>query len=134
VTVRYVTLQQSFQVIERVLGADPFDVMRDTVLLESALGRPLATAFGRDAYPDLYSKAAALLHSMLRNHPLLDGNKRTGWVVCVLFFELNGYAQRYDEDAAFDFILAVASGEIRDIPAMAQRLATWFTPGAASVS
>lgn|GEM_PF-3060155 len=64
---------------------------------------------------------------LLRNNALLDGNKRTGWVLCVLFFQLNGCEQRYDEDAQFDLILAVAAGEIEEIGAIARRLAVWFT-------
>ena len=114
--------------IRAVHGGEPLDYVRDTVLLESALARPAATLFGRDAYPDAFSKGAALLHSMLRNHALLDGNKRTGWIVCALFFELNGYAERYDEQAMFDFILAVAEGEIEDIGDIAEELAIWFAP------
>jgi death on curing protein len=132
VTVRYVTLREAFHVIAHTLHRDPFDVMRDTILLESALGRPLATIYGRDAYPDIYTKAAALLHSMLRNHPLLDGNKRSGWVLCVYFFDVNGYAQNYDEDEMFDFILDVAAGELRDVREIGERLARWFRPRAVS--
>jgi death-on-curing protein len=127
-TTRYATLEEAFAVIRAVHGVNPLNVIRDTVLLESALGRPAATLFGRDAYPDAYSKAAALLHSVVRNHPLLDGNKRTGWMLCVLFFELNGFEERYDEDAMFDFILAVAAGEIEDIGEIARQLAVWFVP------
>jgi death-on-curing protein len=125
---RYVTREEAFAVIRAVHGVNPLKVVRDTVLLESALGRPAATLFGRDAYPDDYSKAAALLHSVLRNHPLLDGNKRTGWILCVLFFELNGYDERYDERAMFDFILAVAAGIVEDIGEIARQLAVWFIP------
>jgi death-on-curing protein len=127
VTVRYVTYEESLQVIRAVHGGDPLSYIRDTVLLQSALARPAATLFGRDAYPDLHAKGAALLHSLLRNHALRDGNKRTGWVLCVLFFQLNGYEQRYDEDAQFDLILAIAAGEIEEIGAIARRLAVWFT-------
>ena len=52
--------------------------VRDIGMLASALGRPKATVFGQDAYPDIWSKAAALMHSIIRNHPFLDANKRTG--------------------------------------------------------
>lgn len=124
---RYVTVEEALQAIRAVHGGDPLTYIRDTVLLQSALARPAATLFGRDAYPDVHSKGAALLHSLLRNHALLDGNKRTGWVLCVLFFQLNGYEQQYDEDAQFDLILAVAAGEIEEIGAIARRLAVWFT-------
>lgn len=113
--------------ITAVHGGDPLRVIRDTVLLRSALERPAATLFGRDAYPDVFAKGAALLHSVLRNHALLDGNKRTGWIVCALFFELNGYTERYDEEAMFGFVLAVAAGELEDIGSIALRLSDWFT-------
>lgn len=125
-TYRYVTRQEAHAVIRAVLGAGPVAVIRDHVLLESALGRPAATLFGRDAYPDVYNKAAALLHSVLRNHPLLDGNKRTGWVLCVLFFELNGYEERYDEEAMFDVIVEVAAGRLEEVGDIARELAGWF--------
>lgn len=121
------TLEESLLVIKAVHGGEPLNYIRDTVLLQSALERPAATLFGRDAYPDVYAKGAALLHSIVRNHALLDGNKRTGWVLCVLFFQLNGYEEHYDEDAMFDFILAIASGEVEEIGEIAQQLSVWFT-------
>jgi len=128
VSVRYVTLEESLLAVRAVHGGDPLTYVRDVVLLQSALERPAATLFGRDAYPDVYAKGAALLHSMVRNHALLDGNKRTGWIVCVMFFTLNGYEERYDEDAMFDFIVAVAAGEPAEIGAIAKQLSGWFSP------
>lgn len=125
-SVRYPTLEESLVVIQALFGGDPLRVVRDTILLESALGRPAATLFGREAYPDIHVKGAALLHSVLRNHPLLDGNKRTGWMLCVLFFALNGYEEQYDEDAMFDLIVAVAAGEIEDLGEIAGALGRWF--------
>lgn len=102
--------------------------MRDTALLESALGRPSATLFGREPYPDIHIKGAALLHSVWRNHPILDGNNRVGWMLCVLFFELNGHDEHYDEDAMFDLIVAVAAGENKDLGEIARALSRWFRP------
>jgi death on curing protein len=128
VSVRYVGLEEAFVVIRAVHRRDPLDLIRDSVLLRSALDRPAATLFGRDAYPDVYAKAAALLHSMLRNHALLDGNKRVGWLLCALFFELNGYDETYDEDAMFDFLLAIAEGRLEDVGEIASKLAGWFRP------
>jgi death-on-curing protein len=124
-----VTLEQSLLVIAAVHGGNPLDYVRDTVLLQSALERPAATLFGRDAYPDIYAKGAALLHSVLRNHALIDGNKRTGWILCALFFQLNDYEEHYDEDAMFDTILEVAAGDLQEVGAIAQRLSGWFSPG-----
>lgn len=125
-SVRFVTLDEALLVIRVVHGRDPLGFIRDTVLLQSALERPKATLFGRDAYPDDHAKGAALLHSITRNHPLLDGNKRVGWLVCALFFDLNGYEEHYDEDAMFDFILAVSAGEIEEIGQLARQLSVWF--------
>lgn len=65
--------------------------VRDYGLLESALARPSATVFGSDAYPSLYTKAAALLHSLASNHALVDGNKRLAWAACAVFLGINGY-------------------------------------------
>jgi len=127
VSFRYVTLDESLLVITAVHGAEPLKYVRDAVLLQSALERPAATLFGRDAYPDVYAKGAALLHSLVRNRALLDGNKRTGWILCVLFFQLNGYDERYEEDAMFTFLLAVAAGEIEEIADIARTLSGWFT-------
>lgn len=128
-SVRHVTFEEALLAIRAVHGGDPLAYIRDTVLLQSALARPAATLFGRDAYPDVYAKGAALLHSLLRNHSLLDGNKRTGWVLCVLFFQLNGYEEHYDEEGMYDVILAIAAGELEEIGKIARRLSAWFTPG-----
>ena len=65
-------------------------VVRDYGLLESALARPQTTVFGADAYPDLPTKAAALLHSLARNHALVDGNKRLAWLATYVFLDING--------------------------------------------
>jgi len=61
---------------ERLVGPD---MLRDFGLLDSAVMRPQASAFGDDAYPTIHEKAAALLHGLARNHPFVDGNKRTAW-------------------------------------------------------
>lgn len=65
--------------------------LRDLGLLESAVMRPQSTFAGADLYPDIFSKAAALLHSLLMNHPFVDGNKRTAIYAAMTFVELNGY-------------------------------------------
>ena len=64
--------------------------VRDVGLLDAAAHRPRATAFGEDAYPTLHHKAAALLDAVVRNHALVDGNKRLGWSSVVVFYDLNG--------------------------------------------
>ena len=79
------------------------------------------TAFGEDAYPTFTEKAAALMHSLARNHPLVDGNKRLAWSATRAFCLLNGYDIRYEVDAAESFVLAVAAGE-SDVPGIARWL------------
>lgn len=100
-------------------------LIRDAGLIDSAAHRPMATAFGQEAYPDLHVKAAALLHLLLRNHPLVDGNKRLAWVACCAFLALNGVDFTPDVDAATDFVLAVAGGGEDDLPKIAAVLRDW---------
>ncbi len=92
------------------LFGDPPPI-RDLGLLGSAAARPQATAFGDDAYPDLWTKAAALLHSIVKNHALVDGNKRLGWLATAVFLEINGIqVTRVSNDAVYDFVIAVTIG------------------------
>jgi death on curing protein len=98
--------------------------VRDIGLVESACMRPQATAYGEDAYPSIWEKAAALLQSLARNHGFTDGNKRTAWMAAVVFPGTNGHPLEdpVDEDAAEQFVLAVATGKVRDIPVIASEL------------
>ena len=91
--------------IVAALGAGP---VRDIGLIESAVARPRTTLFGVDAYPTVPLKAAALLHSLVRNHALVDGNKRTGWLSFTVFLDLNGLAVVMEHAAAYDLVLDVA--------------------------
>ena len=100
-------------------------VVRDYGLLESALARPQTTVFGADAYPDLATKAAALLHSLARNHPLVDGNKRLAWLATYVFLDINGYRVTATDDEVVEFVLAVAAGELDDVVPIAARLREW---------
>lgn len=102
----------------RVLGVGP---VRDVGLLESALARPRASAFGEDAYATIDLKAAALLHSLARNHALVDGNKRLAWLAAVVFLDLNGHEATVSDEEAFDLVVAVARGAI-DLDAVARRM------------
>lgn len=98
--------------------------MRDLGLLEAAAARPATTVFGADAYPAVLEKAAALLHSIVTSHPLLDGNKRLGWVAAATFLEVNGVGVRDDrEDDAYDLVIDVATGAADDVQVIAKRLA-----------
>ena len=92
--------------------------VRDMGSLESALTRPQATFEGQDLYPDLWSKAAALMQSLIRNHPFVDGNKRAALTATGLFLELNGYMLTASNDEAAHFALRAAVGEV-DVEAMA---------------
>lgn len=84
--------------------------VRDVGLLESALMRPSSSAFGQDAYPDLWSKAAALLHSIIRNHPFMDGNKRTSVNLALAFLDRNGEdVDHADPDALITLAVGIAN-------------------------
>jgi death on curing protein len=106
--------------LTRALGAGP---VRDLGLLDSSCARPRSTAFGADAYPRLEDKAAALLHSLARNHALVDGNKRLAWLATVVFLDLNGRTVEIDDEDAFELVMAVAEGSL-DVAEIAARLTT----------
>lgn len=106
----YLTLPELLHVAGRTLGSD-FTV-RDYGLLEAALARPQATAFGKDAYPTLNAKAAALLHSLARNHALIDGDKRLALAALIAFYGLNGRRLTLTNDAAYDLVIDVATGQL----------------------
>ena len=99
----------------------------DVGLLQAAVARPQATAFGEDAYRTLDEKAAALLQSIVAGHPLIDGNKRLGWIALRLFYRLNDADVRPAAEDAFELLVSVASGERRDVPQIAEALAGWRT-------
>jgi death-on-curing protein len=86
--------------------------VRDAGLLAAAAARPRTTVFGRDAYPAFEDKAAALLHSLVRNHALVDGNKRLAWAAARVFHLLNGRDLTYTVDDAERLMLQAASGEL----------------------
>jgi death-on-curing protein len=97
----------------------------DYGLLESALARPRASVFGQDAYPDLHLKAAALLHSLARNHALVDGNKRLAWTACRTLLAINGHWISAPEDDRFEFVIRVATGALPDVDKIAKQLNAW---------
>ena len=107
---RYLTVEEVLDINAEVLGGR--HALRDRGLLESAVARPRASAFGRDAYPDLLSKAAALLHSLTLNHAFVDGNKRTAVLATLVFLDLNGYIICWDQREALDFILRLAERQV----------------------
>ena len=96
--------------------------IRDIGLLGSAIARPRTTAFGEDAYPDIWTKAAALLHSIVKNHALVDGNKRLGWLATAVFLEINGIEiSRASNDDVYDLVIDVAAGQ-PTVDTIAERL------------
>ena len=102
--------------------------VRDVGLLESALARPQASAFGSDAYPELHTKAAALLHSVASNHGLVDGNKRLALAATIAFLGINGRRLTLTNDEAYELVVAVASGELDDLRAIADSVRTGSQP------
>ena len=106
--VEYLDLEDVVRIATILLGDPP--AIRDLGLLGAAVDRPRTSLFGEDAYPDLVTKAAALLQSIVNNHPLIDGNKRLGWVVTATFLEINGVSvSRASNDSVFEFVMWVAS-------------------------
>jgi death-on-curing protein len=103
----YLELDDALHVVER-LGF----YISDAGLLASALARPATTVFAADAYPELELKAAALLESLARNHPLIDGNKRTAWTLTILFLWINGFQHDFDTDSGFELVVGVAESRI----------------------
>ena len=117
---RYLDLDGLRRIAGAVAGVEV--VERDAGLLEAALGRPRATALGADAYPDVHAKAAALLHALLHNQPLIDGNKRLAWAATAVFLGVNGHRPELADDDVVALVEAVAAGELTDVEAIAARL------------
>jgi death-on-curing protein len=103
----YLGIEDALLMVRR-LGIGP---VRDIGLLDAALGRPRSTVFGNDAYPTLALKAAALLHSLAKSHPLVDGNKRLAWLATTVFLELNVHGTALDDEAAFRLVWDVSAGD-----------------------
>lgn len=98
--------------------------VRDVGLLHAAAQRPTTELYGVEAYPDLHAKAAALMQSLARNHPLVDGNKRLAWLSTVVFYGLNGMTIDAPDDDAYDLVVAVSIGTV-DVGEIAPLLAPW---------
>jgi death-on-curing protein len=113
----YLELEDVMEMI-RSLGVGP---VRDVGLLDSAVNRPRSSAFGEDAYPTLAFKAAALLHSLVKNHALVDGNKRIAWLCTVVFCDLNDAAPWLTDEEAFRLVWDVASSQM-ELSTIAGRL------------
>ena len=86
--------------------------VRDLGVLQAAVARPSASFYGADLYPDPFSKAAALMESLIRNHPFIDGNKRTAITAAGIFLQGNGLTLRVRQTALYEFTLKMATGEV----------------------
>lgn len=117
----YLDLEDLLHVAIRTLGATP--EIRDVGLLESALARPRASAWGEDAYSTIHEKAAALVHSLARNHALVDGNKRLALAAAIAFYGMNGMRLTLTNDQAYALIIEIASGTLSDVSEIAAVLA-----------
>jgi death on curing protein len=122
----YLTLPELLHIAQRVLGTEP--AVRDIGLLESALARPQATAFGADAYPDLDAKAAALLHSLARSNALVDGNKRLALAGMIAFHGINGLRLTLTNDEAYELVIAVADATLDNVEEITDRVARATKP------
>lgn len=124
----FLDLDALLHIATRTLGGEP--TVRDYGLLQSALARPQASAFGHDAYPDLEHKAAALLHSLARNHALVDGNRRLALAATLAFLGMNGRRLTLTNDEVYDHVIAIATGSLSDVPAIADVLTNNHEPRA----
>jgi death-on-curing protein len=121
----FLELEDLLYVAERTLGHAP--QVRDYGLLESALARPRATAFGDDAYAGIHRKAAALLHSLATNRALIDGNERLALAAVLAFYGTNGLRLTMTNDDAYALVMSVARGDRNDIA----QIASLLEPGTA---
>ena len=122
-TIEYLTLEDLLALADDLGVAK----VRDLGLLDAAAHRPSVSVMGRDAYPSVDQKGAVLLESLTRNHPLIDGNKRLGWLAVVVFYGLNGLDLDAPTDDAYDLVIAVATGSLEHAEA-AERLHSWVRP------
>jgi death-on-curing protein len=124
--ISYLTMDQLVLAATRAIGHAP--EFRDWGLLDAALSRPRASVFGKDAYPELHDKAAALLESLARNRALVDGNKRLAWVATFAFYWINNtLLTAPSTDDGEKFVVGAASGEI-ELPEISATLESWTRP------
>jgi death-on-curing protein len=118
----HLTVEDLLSIADEVIGVP---TVRDIGLLDSAAHRPQASAFGKDAYPAVHEKAAALLEAVVRNHALVDGNKRLGWAAAAVFYDLNGFhLDPPPVDEAVELVVVVAAGHM-PLRKLSERLASW---------
>jgi death-on-curing protein len=120
---RHLTTEQALRIARHAVGGPV--AVRDVGLLDAAVHRPRASVLGQGAYPDLFTKAAALMHSLARNHPLVDGNERLAWLATYVFCAKNGIELDPPDDEAYALVMALAAGELEDVEAIAKALRGW---------
>jgi len=121
----YLTVEDLLTIATELIGSPK---VGDIGLLDSAAHRPRASAFGKDAYPTIHEKAAALLEAIARNHALIDGNKRLAWAAALVLYDLNGFElEASSVDDAVELVVTVAKGSL-ELTKLAERLATWTRP------
>ncbi len=120
--IRYLDVESLVLLADLAVGGQA--QVRDLGLLSSAAARPGSGMADFEAYPSLFDKAAALLHSLVRNHALVDGNERLGWTAAVVFCDINGVWIEAPDDEAYDLVIAVAEGTA-DVPDIAAALRRW---------
>ena len=119
---KYLLPKQVLHLYQQIIQQSGGSVgLRDEGLLESAVYRPQASCGGHDLYPDLFSKAAALGHSIISNHPFVDGNKRVGVEAMRLMLRLNGCDLHASLEVKFDFVMEIAKGKLTE-----QAIADWL--------
>jgi death on curing protein len=121
----YLDVEDLLHIAERTLGNVE---LRDLGLLEAAAARPQASAFGEDAYPSTIDKAAALIHSVARNHALVDGNKRLALAGGIAFLGINGLRLTMSNDEAYELIISIATGELDDVREITEVLSRHTEP------
>ena len=109
---RYLTPEQVLFIHARLLAETGGEHgIRDLGLLQSAVARPQAVFDGNELYPGIHQKAAALLESLINNHPFVDGNKRTGITAAAMFLKINNFSLTASNQEVESFVLSIASGE-----------------------
>lgn len=116
----HLTTDEALHIARRTLG-DGF-LLRDVGLLEAAIARPATSVGGADAYPTVVEKAAALVHSAVRNHALVDGNKRVGLMLLIVFLGMNGRRLTATNDEAYELIVSIAEGRLDSVADIAGAL------------
>ena len=120
--IHFIKLAIVLEIHEDVIRLGGTSGLRDSGLLDSALHMPSAQFGGEYVHTTIYEMAAAYGFHICKNHPFLDGNKRTAYAVMILFLRLNGFAFVVNEQEHYAAMMAVANGEMTK-----QQLAEWLS-------